>query len=145
MDGDDLSESEPSEPKTLAEIFKEAFPYYLAMGMTYDEYWRDDPTLVRDYRKAKEIENRNEEWARWRQGLYIYDALIKVAPIIRPFTKGEIKPGEYPDRPYPLTEKEAREQEQQKEREKVFAFMKKLEAESERNLKKLEAAKRQEV
>jgi hypothetical protein len=137
VDGDDLEESEPSEPKTLAEIFRLAFPYYLAMGMTYDEYWRDDPTLVRDYRKAWEIRKKNDEFDRWRRGMYFYDALLRVSPVLRAFGKGEVKPKEYPDRPYPLTEKEAREQEQQKERENFFAFKKKLEAESKRNLEKM--------
>ena len=82
MDGDDLSESEPSEPKILAEIFRLAFPYYLAMGMTYDEYWRDDPTLVRDYRKAWEIRKKNDEFDRWRRGMYFYDALLRVSPVV---------------------------------------------------------------
>ena len=138
MDGDDL-ESEPSddyEPKSLAEIFRLAFPYYLAMGMTYDEYWRDDPTLVRDYRKAWEIRKKNDEFDRWRRGMYFYDALLRVSPVLRAFGKGEVKPKEYPDRPYPLTEQEAQEREIQRENENTKRFIAQLEAESKRNLEK---------
>ena len=86
-DGDGLIGPEPSEPqdqKSLAELFREVFPYYLAMGMTYDEFWRGDPTLVRDYRKARDIRMRQDEWARHRQGQYVFAALMAVDPTPRP-------------------------------------------------------------
>lgn len=146
MDGDPV-EGEPSEEqKTLAELFDDAFPYYLAMGMSYEEYWRDNPSLVRAYRKAWEIKKRNDEFNRWRQGMYFYDALLRVSPVLRAFGKGEVKPEKYPDMPYPLTEKEAREQEELRERENFFKLKERLEAESERNRKaRLEKEKKQEV
>ena len=145
MDGDDLA-SEPSENtehRSLAEIFTEAFPYYLAMGMTYDEFWRESPSLVRAYRKAFEIRRANKNWELWQQGVYIYQAL-RCAPLAVGFAK-DAKPERYPDRPLPLTEKEAKEQEEQRERENFFAYLKLMEAESERNRKKLETMQKQEV
>lgn len=138
MDGDDL-ESEPSSPqeqKSLAELFREVFPYYLAMGMTYDEFWYGNPSLVCDYRKAWEIKKQNEEWARWRQGAYIYDALLKVAPVLRPFTKGKVEAGKYPEEPWPMTEKEARDREEQRRQENFRRFRKMLEKESKQTTKK---------
>lgn len=143
MDGDDLSESEPSEQKSLGELFREVFPHYLAMGMTYDEFWYGDPTLVRDYRRARDIKLRQEEWARHRQGEYFMAALIAIAPVIKPFVK-DAKPGNYPEEPWPLTEKEAKEREIRKERENTLRFIKQLEAESERNKKKMKAEKEAE-
>lgn len=144
MDGDSVEE-EPSEPKRLVDIFREVFPYYLAMGMSYNEFWYGDPTLVRDYRKAWEIRQHNEEWARWRNGMYFYDALLKVSPVLRAFAKGKVEPGKYPDRPYPLTEKEAKEQERQREEENFKEYLRRMEAESERNLKLREQAKKEAV
>lgn len=143
MDGDDLKESEPSEPKTIAEIFTDLFPYYLAMGMTYDEYWRGCPSLVRAYRNAFEIKNKNEEWARWRQGQYIFTALLCAAPVLKPFVK-EAKPGEYPDRPLPLTEREAKEQEEARERENYEKVLARRRAESNKE-KQRRAAQEQEA
>ena len=140
MDGDDLSESEPSEPKSLGELFREVFPYYIAMGMTYDEFWYGDPTLARDYRKAQDIRLHQEEWARHRQGEYFMAALLAIAPVIKPFVK-DPKPGNYPEEPWPLTEKEAREREIRKERENTLRFIQQLEAESERNLKQMKVEK----
>ena len=115
------------------------------MGMSYNEFWYGDPTLVRDYRKAWEIRQHNEEWARWRNGMYFYDALLKVSPVLRAFSKGKVEPGKYPDRPYPLTEKEAKEQERQREEENFKEYLRRMEAESERNLKLREQAKKEAV
>ena len=115
------------------------------MGMSYNEFWYGDPTLVRDYRKAWEIRQHNEEWARWRNGMYFYDALLKVSPVLRPFAKGKVEPGKYPERPYPLTEKEAKEQERQREEENFKEYLRRMEAESERNLKLREQAKKEAV
>ena len=144
MDGDDLNESEPSEPKTLAEIFTDVFPYYLAMGMTYDEYWRGCPSLVRAYRKAQEIKNKNEEWARWRQGLYIYNALLCASPVLKPFVK-DAKPVDYLDRPLPLTEREAKEQEETRERENYEKVLARRRAESNKEKQRRAAAEKQEA
>lgn len=136
MDGDPV-EGEPSnEPVTLADIFSAVFPQYLAMGMTYDEFWYGCPSLVRDYRKAYEIKRHNEEWARWRSGAYFFCALLKAAPVLRAFGKGDVKPGEYPAEPWPLTEKEAREREEAREKEKYERYLAKMNADSERELKR---------
>jgi len=141
VDGDDL-ESEPSddsEPKSLAEIFTDAFPYYLAMGMTYDEFWRGSPSLVRAYRKASEIKRANRNWEMWQQGRYIFEA-VRCAPLLVGFPdKGYKAPSGagYPEMPYPLTEQEAKEREIMRENENTKRFIAQLEAESKRNKEKM--------
>ena len=138
MDGDDLGESEPSEPPTLAEIFTQAFPYYLAMGMTYDEFWNGAPSLVRAYRKAHDMKRHEKNYELWMQGKYIFDAL-RCTPLLVGFPeKGYKVPSDadYPKQPYPLTEKEAQEHEIQRENENTKRFIAQLEAESKRNIEK---------
>ena len=140
MDGDDLSEAEPP---TLAEMFTEVFPYYLSMGMTYEEFWYGPPSLVRAYRKAYDMERhrRNEEM--WMQGRYIFEAL-RCAPLLVGFPEKGYKPPSgagYPEMPYPLSEKEAQEREIERENENTKRFIAQLEAESKRNLKKINAEK----
>ena len=79
MDGELVSE--PSEKKmTMSEVFWNAYPAYLTMGMSYDEYWNGDARLCRAYRKKREEELKLEDERLWRQGAYIYQALICVAP-----------------------------------------------------------------
>ena len=133
MDGDDLTE--PSEPPTLAEIFTQAFPYYLSMGMTYNEFWFGTPSLVRAYRKAYDMKRHERNYELWMQGRYIFDAL-RCAPLLVGFPEKGTKPGDYPDMPYQLTEKEAKEREIMRENENTKRFIAQLEAESKRNLEK---------
>ena len=126
-------------------MFREAFPYYLVMGMTYDEFWHGEPSLVRDYRKAWDIKQHNEEYARWRQGMYTYIALLNASPLFRPFAKGEVKPGEYPSEPLPLNDKEAQDQERRREEKNFKEYLAQMEAQSARNLKLREQQKQKEV
>ena len=134
MDGDPV-EGEPSEhkPLSLAEIFNAVFPRYLAMGMTYDEYWNQSPSLVRAYRKAWQMKREQKNYEMWMQGMYIYNALLCVAPVMRAsFGGGKVEPGKYPDKPYPLTEKEVQEREAEKERENFERFLAQLKADNKR-------------
>ena len=139
MDGDPV-EGKPSAPRkgmtTYAEIFYSLCPQYMAMGMTYDEFWHRPTTCHKAYREAFEQRQRQAEWARWRQGAYVYDALLRVAPVMRAaFGKGHVEPGKYPEEPWPLTEKEAKTREEAKRRERYERFLKQMNAESERTAK----------
>lgn len=91
---------------TYTERFKEQFPYYLALGMTPEQYWDGDPELVRAFRKADEIrlERKNQEL--WLQGMYFYEAICDASPILHDFAKKGTKPYPYIDKPYPITEKQ---------------------------------------
>lgn len=126
-------------------MFFNAFPYYMAMGMSYEEYWNGPPYLVCAYRKAWEMKRKNDEWARWRQGDYFYNALLCAAPVLKPFVK-ESKPGKYPDQPWPLTEEEAAEQDEARERAGYEQALARRRAESDREkLRRAEAAEEQEA
>ena len=121
------------------------FPLYMTMGMSYEEYWQGPAWLARAYREAFEIKRKQEEWARWRQGAYVFNAIMCAAPIIKPFVK-DAKPGNYPDEPWPITEAEAREQEERRQKENYERYIAKMNADSERELKRRrEAAKKQGV
>ena len=63
MDGDPVEE--PSEPITITEFFMRMFPLYMAMGMSYDEYWNMDPWLVVAYRKAHKMRVEQSNWEMW--------------------------------------------------------------------------------
>ena len=124
------SEQNSSAPSfTYTEKFYELFPYYLSIGMTAEQYWEGDPTLTRYYRKADEIrkERRNEEL--WLQGMYIYEALCDVSPVLHAFAKKGTKPQPYSERPYAITKEQHERIEEEKERkiaEKGKKFMEAL-------------------
>lgn len=111
---------------TYTEKFKEQFPYYLSIGMTPEQYWDGDPEWAKFFREAYEIklERRNQEL--WLQGMYIYEAICDASPILHSFAKKGTKPHPYADKPYPLTDKQRKQDNVSKEKavaEKGKKFM----------------------
>lgn len=103
--------------KTYTEKFNELFPYYLSIGMTEEQYWDKDSTLVIAYRKADELKTNRKNQEMWLQGAYIYEALCRVSPILHAFAKKGTKPIPYIEEPFAITEKQAEYQQMEKERE----------------------------
>ena len=74
--------------------------------MTYDQYWNDDCTLTKYYRKSDEIKRDRKNQELWLQGMYIYEALCDVSPILHAFAKSGTKPRPYSEKPYAITKSE---------------------------------------
>ena len=104
-------------PLSVSTIFDEHLPYYLAMGMSYNLYWRGDCAAVIAYRRAYELERRRTERDLWRQGLYVYEALLDCTPVLHAFAGRGAKPLPYPSEPHPATLKDAQEAEERHKRE----------------------------
>ena len=105
------------EPKRVEHIFlykqfEEVCPFFMSIGMTYEQFWYDDVELTKYYLKAFELKEKREaeknKWARWEQGLYVYEAICYASPILRAFSKAT-KPLPYPRKPYGFEEKEKKE------------------------------------
>lgn len=109
-------------------VFEEQCPYYLSIGMTYEQYWDQDCTAVIFYRKAHELRLEEENFKLWLQGRYVYDAICCVAPILRAMSKAR-KPLEYHERPFTLQtaysemrKKQAEEESDRKARAQMETF-----------------------
>lgn len=102
--------------KSYGEQFDELFPYYLSIGMSEEQYWDRDSTLVIAYRKANELSMERENQKLWLQGRYIYDALCAVSPILHAFAKKGTKASPYNKEPYSLTEKTAKKKQKSEEK-----------------------------
>lgn len=98
--------------------------------MTYQQFWEDDPWLVKAYFEAHklQIQQRNEEL--WLQGLYIFDALNATATnVMQALSKKKHKGVTYIDKPlrlFPLSEEEKRKK-AELERQKVIDYFTRLE------------------
>ena len=105
---------------TYSEKFYEAFPYYLSIGMSSEQYWEGDHWLVKYYKKADQLkkERRNEEL--WLQGMYIYEALCDVSPVLNSFAKKGTKPRPYSALPYPISNKQQKKTAEDKERRQAL-------------------------
>lgn len=89
----------------------------MALGMSYDEFWNDDPTRIHAYIKSAQLKRERENYMAWLTGRYIYDALVASSPMFNSMSKRN-KPFEYLDKPYELKSEET-EREETIEREKV--------------------------
>lgn len=108
------SEVTPPE-QSFTDIFEEAFPIYLAFGMTAEQYWDESPGLVKAYKQADEIRRRRMNEELWLQGIYVAEALN--ATVGNMFTKGNRN--KYPSEPIPLTEDEQRERQEREQKAKM--------------------------
>lgn len=82
-------------PFPYTDIFNKHLPYYMAIGMSYDDFWHGDPCMVTAYREAQEIRNEMRNQELWLQGAYIYKVLEAYAPILPAFPKKGARVGEY--------------------------------------------------
>ena len=141
MDGDPVTDGEPAgtaeaRPLRFSEIFMELCPKYMAMGMSYDEFWHRNTSCHYAYRKAYEEKRRMRNWELWLQGKYNYCALVLVAPVMRAaMSKSHVEPGEYPIEPWPLDSNDVKKREEQKQKVKFEQVLALFEKESEENLK----------
>lgn len=109
------------------------FPYYLSIGMTPDEYWNGDAMWPRAYHKAAILKQERENYHAWLQGLYVYEAIGCMSPVLRAFSKSK-KPEKYPAEPHdlklraPKTEAQAKKEvtKQDNADKKAMAYMQML-------------------
>lgn len=86
------------------------------MGMTPDQFWEGDYTLVIAYREAWKLRLQENNRNMWLQGLYIYEALCDVSPVLHAFAKRGTKPREYLNEPIALTQAEVDERKEREEK-----------------------------
>ena len=104
------SELSTSPQKSFTEFFELACPVYMAMGMTYEQFWDGDVWLAKAYRQADAIRRRRKNEELWLEGVYMAEALS--ATVGNMFSKGNKH--QYPSEPIPIT---VEEQEARRERE----------------------------
>ena len=124
--------------QSYGEIFKQLCPSYMSIGMSYDEFWEQDMSLVEAYRKAYELREKRRNQELWLQGMYFYEALCDASPLFRfSMKKGTIKPEPYVKEPYPITAAEVREREEREARRKEERLKAEFAAFAERIRKKM--------
>lgn len=99
---------------------------YMAMGMTYSEFWDGPPVLAKVFREAFKLRRKMENEQAWLQGLYNCHALAVC--LSNAFSKQGSKKQTYFERPidiFPLTEKEKklREMEENKKMQRALEAM----------------------
>ena len=98
----------------------------MAIGMTYEQYWYDDPLMVRAFYKADRLRIEREDWNAWTNGLYVLSALT--ASVGNMFRKQGQQPAKYPEEPFTVKKKQEQKERikkreaEQKEQEATWAL-----------------------
>lgn len=112
-------------PQSFTEIFERDCSYYLSIGMTWEQYWDGDVWMVKAFREADKLRMERMNGRSHLMGMYVYEALCDVSPLLHAFAKKGTKPLPYPDAPYEIFPKKESRQEQ-KDREEAERLQAKL-------------------
>lgn len=122
--GDGLTEEKPKEPKeptTMSRVFRDAFPHYLAIGMSAEEFWDGAGWLAKSYREAYRIRTENEarmtDRMMWRMGEYIRYALVSTPMTVNGWAPKGHHMQDYPAKPLMDQYEEDRKAETRKKKE----------------------------
>lgn len=126
--GEELVSRTNSPKKPYTDTFNEVFYLYIAMGMTEEQFWDKDVCLVKHYQKAQALKNKQKNEQAWLNGLYTYEAISKLSPILHAFAKEGTKAGEYVSKPYPITEEDIRREKEEREAIEIAKFKAKFES-----------------
>lgn len=96
----------------------------MAIGMSYKEYWEDDPYLVRAYKRAYDYKRQEQNQILWLQGVYFYQALNTVISNFGASLSGKRGKAEYLKEPLDIFKqsKSDKEIKAQKERQKIIDY-----------------------
>lgn len=100
-------EDEHGVEQSFGDTLDKLCAYYMALGVSADEFWNGDYTMLKYYVEKHRIavEQKNEQL--WLQGMYFYEALtVALAQAFSKHTNAR-----YPDKPHRLTPMSEEEQE----------------------------------
>lgn len=86
--------------------------------MTYEQYWYGDVWMVVAYREADKRRKERKNAELHLMGMYFYEALCDVSPILHAFAKNGTKPIPYRTTPYELSAKKEPTEEEALNKEK---------------------------
>lgn len=140
-DGGSESGNRSASPFPYAEMFYKQFPYYLSIGMTEEQYWDKDCCLVKYYRQAEEIRKERFNQEAWLQGMYFYDALARISPLLHAFAKKGTKAQPYVAEAYPINKQMEKDTKTKKERLQSQKGLRYMQAYMVKNNKRFEERK----
>ena len=92
----------------MTEIFVEQCPVYMMYGMTYEQFWYDDPWIAKSFQQYYLLKQRKRNEEMWIQGAYICNA-VTIA-ISNCFSKTKKDYMKEPLDIYPKTDAEERDE-----------------------------------
>ena len=115
---------------TIVDAFESACPLFISYGMTYDEFWYGEPERAKYYREAHDLALEQMSFNAYIQGRYVRDAISDFLEFYAMSSRPKVGKN-YPEKPYPITEKAAKLAKEKREEEianRYLAMFKKKDA-----------------
>ena len=93
---------------SFTEIFDSFCPYFMSIGMSYEDYWFGDPDMAKFYKEADKFRRRTRNEEMWLQGAYFARAIATSFD----------KKSKYPEKPFDIFPKTAIEKQAEAEAER---------------------------
>lgn len=143
------STSEQQGFSTYSELFDKVCPYYMSIGVTYNQFWNGDFAICKYARQSEKLKAKKKNEEMWWNAIYIYRALIDSSPAFHDFGDGKkIELKFSVEQPFPLTKEDAEEHERlerERKQDEFLARMTALVSEHNRALKEKVNEEKQEV
>ena len=106
------------EPFSVTTLFEDSCPFFMSLGMSYDDFWNGDCELTRYNLRAHKIKQDRLNSEMYWQGYYTFYATHRA--VLKAFAKNESEAAQvnYLDRPLPRTVEEVEELKRQDEIER---------------------------
>lgn len=123
-----FSSSEEQKYETYTAVFEAVCPYFMSIGVSYDEFWNGDFEICKYAQKAEILRKKRKNQDAWWNSIYTFRALCDASVLFHDFVdkKPELKFST--EIPLPLSMEEAEEQEKAKKTKEMEAFAAKMEA-----------------
>jgi hypothetical protein len=115
-------------PFSYQKLFEDVCPFYMSIGMTYDEFWHGKPEQAKYCRRAYELKKKQLNEQMWLQGMYFFEAICDVAPVLVSMPKKDAKIQPYSTEPYAMTAKEQEERERREAERKQKIMLERFNA-----------------
>ena len=76
---------------SVCDIFSRALPEFMAMGMTPEQFYDGHSWLAVSYKAADAIARRRSNFDSYLMSAYMYDTLLRLAPMFNPFDKRKVE------------------------------------------------------
>ena len=76
---------------SVCDIFSRALPEFMAMGMTPEQFYEGHSWLAVSYKAADAIARRRSNFDSYLMSAYMYDTLLRLAPMFNPFDKRKVE------------------------------------------------------
>ena len=121
------SSSEEQKYETYTAVFEAVCPYFMSIGVSYDEFWNGDFEICKYAQKAEILRKKRKNQDAWWNSIYTFRALCDASVLFHDFVdkKPELKFST--EIPLPLSMEEAEEQEKAKKTKEMEAFAAKME------------------